>query len=153
MLTLLVRARGCSRPPRFGLPQVRWRRARCLIQLLGDSVGGTVQAEMSHPPPCLTALPRHLLLAQVWPRGDDSSPRTHEAQTRPLKVETKITHSKAGLPLHQIVASRPSQENTITQCLGPIVATALNPVTPGCPLHPQTEAIPWRQTEFWLSTC
>lgn len=100
LLALPVQARGCSRPPCFGLRQVRWRRARCLIQLPGDNVGGTIQAEMSHPPPCLDALPRHLLLAQVWPRGDNSSSRTHGAQTRPLKVETKITHSKAGLPLH-----------------------------------------------------
>lgn len=38
------------------------RKGRGLLLLPGDSVGATVQAEMTHPPPRLTAQPPHLLL-------------------------------------------------------------------------------------------
>ena len=53
----------CTTGPQ--LLQDRWERAGCLVPLSGDSVGVTVRAATTHPPPCLTAYLLHLLLAQV----------------------------------------------------------------------------------------
>lgn len=66
------------------------------------------------------------------------SPTMQGPQIRPLKLETKITHSQAGSSSHQPAASRPHQETSRLNVWVP-VASALNPVTPQ---HPEPEAIP-----------